>query len=111
MLPVYIRASEAHVAALKARFDRAPKPMYYREEMLLAFWAEYLGTTGEAPDRVDPDAFIRWGFARLIDHRRPLYQAIADRWGVTVEAEALADAETEEEILGAVAAALSAARG
>lgn len=108
MLPVYIRASDAHVAALTARFDRAPKPMYYREDMLLSFWADYLAQTGEAPDRVDPDAFIRWGFVRLIEHRRPLYQAIADRWGVTVEADALADAETPEAILGVIAAALDA---
>ena len=106
MLPVYIREDAAHIAALKARFDRAPKPMYYREDMLARFWADYLAETGDAPDRVDPDAFIRWGYARLIEHRRPLYQAIADRWGVTVEAEALAGAETEAQVLDAVAAAL-----
>ncbi|MFO7856953.1 MAG: ATPase [Paracoccaceae bacterium] len=106
MLPVYIRGTEAHEAALKARFDRAPKPIYYQEAMLLRFWEEYRAETGEAEDEVDPDAFVRWGFAHQIAHRRPLYQAIADNWGVTVEADDMAAAETEAEILGVIAAAL-----
>jgi hypothetical protein len=87
MLPVYIRGTEAHEAALKARFDRAPKPIYYLEEMLLALWRRHLEETGLAPHEVDPDAFIRWGFAEQLAHRRPRYQAIADGWGVTVEAD------------------------
>ncbi|GIX13602.1 MAG: hypothetical protein KatS3mg118_1561 [Paracoccaceae bacterium] len=32
LLIVLIEGSEAHEEALKARFDRAPKPMYYRED-------------------------------------------------------------------------------
>ncbi|MEO0680269.1 MAG: ATPase [Pseudomonadota bacterium] len=106
MLPVYIRGTEAHEAALKARFDRAPKPIYYQEAMLHAFWAEYREQTGDAEDAVDPDAFIRWGFARQIAHRRPLYQAIADKWGVTVEADAMAAAEGPDAVVAAIAEGL-----
>ena len=90
MLPVYIRGTEAHEADLKARFDRAPKPMYYQEAFLKSVWRDYVEETGGAEEFVDPDAFIRYGFARLLDHRRPRYQAIADKWGVVVEADEIA---------------------
>lgn len=106
VLPVYIRGTEAHEAALQARFDRAPKPIYYEEGMLHRCWAEYRAATGEAEDEVDPDAFIRWGFARQIAHRRPLYQAIADTWGVTVEADDVAAVEAEADLLALIARAL-----
>jgi hypothetical protein len=29
---------------------------------------------------------MAWGFRRLLAHRLPRYDAIAERWGVTVEA-------------------------
>ncbi len=97
ILPIYIRATEAHEDELKARFDRAPKPMYYKEDFLRTIWGEYLAETGTDAARVDPDAFIRYGFARLIAHRRPRYQAIADGWGITVEADDIAAVQTGAE--------------
>ena len=96
MLPVYIRGTEAHESALKARFDRAPKPIYYKEDFLRATWADYLAATGLPESDVDPDAFIRHGFSRLLDQRRPRYQAIADNWGVTVDVDDVAAVETPE---------------
>ncbi|WP_118132568.1 ATPase [Oceanicella sp. SM1341] len=108
MLIVYIRGSEAHEDALKARFDRAPKPMYYREDFLRAQWSRYLAERGVEEDAVDPDDFIRFGFAQLLGHRRPLYQAIADNWGVTVEADDIAEVTTAAEFDTLVARALDA---
>jgi hypothetical protein len=90
VMPVYIRGTEADEDALKARFDRTPKPMYYSEDFLKDAWARFVAAQGGCADAVDPDAFIRWGFAELLAHRRPRYQAIADRWGVTVEAAEIA---------------------
>jgi hypothetical protein len=106
MLPVYIRGDLQHEADLKARFDRSPKPIYYQESFLLNIWADYLKETGENPNTVDPDAFIRYGFAQQLAHRRPRYQAIADNWGVTVEADAIAAVETAEGFDDLIAAAL-----
>lgn len=85
-LPVWLRGTEADREALVRRFDRAPKPMYYPENFLTELWTGYCRTQGIAPDEVDPDAFIRHGFRSLIAHRLPRYEAIAERWGVTVEA-------------------------
>jgi hypothetical protein len=106
VLLVYIRGTEAHEAALRARFDIAPKPMYYREDFLRAAWERYLADRGVAEDQVDPDDFIRWGFGELLSHRRPLYQAIADNWGVSVEADEVEAIQTEPEFVDLIARAL-----
>lgn len=89
LLPVWIKGSEAHRAELCRRFDRAPKPMYYRPEFLLTVWAAYLAETGLTAEKADPDAFLRFGYARLLESRQPRYAAMA-RWGVTVTAEEVA---------------------
>jgi hypothetical protein len=89
-LLVWIRGTEAHVEELARRFDRAPKPMYYEEAFLRGLWEEYRAETGVAAEAVDPDAFIRHGFRKLIAHRLPRYEAIAERWGLIVEAEEVA---------------------
>jgi hypothetical protein len=106
VLPVHIRGAEAQEEALKARFDRAPKPMYYREDFLKDIWARHLAERGVDEARVDPDDFIRWGFAELLAHRRPRYQAIADRWGVTVEADEIAEVDSVADFEDLIAAAL-----
>ena len=106
MLPVYIRGTDAHEADLKARFDRSPKPMYYQEAFLTEVWQDFLADTGQSQSKVNPDEFIRYGFARLLNHRRPRYQAIADKWGVTVEADEIADVQSGADFDTLVAKAL-----
>jgi hypothetical protein len=90
MLLVWIEGTEAHTEALIRRFDRAPKPMYYQPDFLHAAWEEYRAETGLAEDKVDPDAFVRWAYARALAHRQPRYRAMARNWGVTVAAEDMA---------------------
>lgn len=85
LLLVWIEGSEAHRDELCRRFDRAPKPMYYRPAFLHQVWGEYLAETGLTEETADPDAFLRFGYARLLDSRQPRYAAMA-RWGVTVSA-------------------------
>lgn len=109
-LIVYIEGDDAHAEALKARFDKSPKPMYYNEAFLKQCWDDYRKETGAADDKVDPDAFIRWGFARLIEWRAPRYKSIADNWGVTVSAKDIEAVQTPEAFLTLVESAL-AARG
>ncbi|MFT4792742.1 MAG: hypothetical protein ACJAW4_000994 [Paracoccaceae bacterium] len=106
VLLVFIRGTEALEDALKARFDRAPKPMYYREDFLKDIWARYLAERAVDEAHVDPDDFIRWGFAELLAHRSPRYQAISDRWGVTVEAEDIANVSSVTEFEDLIAGAL-----
>jgi len=96
---VYIAGDERHAEALKARFAKYPKPMYYNEAFLKRIWTEYLSQKGVAEHDVDPDDFIRWGFAQLIDWRAPRYDAIAKNWGVTVSARDIEKVTTPGEFL------------
>ncbi|MEY4697010.1 MAG: hypothetical protein RIT14_1438 [Pseudomonadota bacterium] len=89
LLMVWIQGSEAHRAELIRRFDKAPKPIYYQPDFLARLWQAYLDQEGKPADQVDPDAFLRFAYARLLDHRQPRYAAMA-RWGVTVSAEEVA---------------------
>ncbi len=110
-LPVWIRGTEEHVEELAARFDRAPKPMYYPEPFLVALWDEFCATRGIAPEEVDPDAFIRHGFRALIAHRLPRYQAIAEQWGVTIEAAEAAAVRSPADFEALIGRAIDRRRG
>ncbi len=105
LLLVWIKGSEAHREELCRRFARAPKPMYYRPDFLMQVWGEFLALEGKGPDEVDPDAFLRFGYGRLLESRQPRYAAMA-RWGVTVTAEDVAMVKTPSDFDGLIATAL-----
>ena len=106
-LPVWIRNDAAHVERLIERFDRAPKPMAYQPEFLLQCWQDYLAETGDAPDTVDPNAFVRWTYARALAHRAPRYEAMA-KWGVTVTADSIAALQSDTDFVDLIASVLPA---
>lgn len=106
VLPVHIRATEAHVDKLVARFDQAPKPMYYHPDVLAAEWAAYLDETGARPDAVDPDTFVRWTYRRALNRREPIYRRIAENWGVSVSAQDVAGVSHPEQVVDLVTQAL-----
>jgi hypothetical protein len=105
LLLVWLKGSEAHRAELIRRFDRAPKPIYYQPDFLRVVWADYLAQQKLPEDRVDPDAFLRFAYARLLDHRQPRYADMA-RWGVTVTAEEVARVADAAGFTDLIAAAL-----
>jgi hypothetical protein len=105
-LMVWIRGSDAHTQALVERFDRAPKPMAYQPAFLDRAWDDYLAETGAPSASVDPDSFIRWTFAKALAHRQPLYAEMAARWGVTVDAEDVAQVRSATDFDDLIAAAL-----
>ncbi|WP_171123122.1 MULTISPECIES: ATPase [unclassified Ruegeria] len=90
-LMIWLRGDEEHTAELIRRFDKAPKPMSYQPEFLTRVWEEYLDENGCQPAQVDPDAFVRWTYARALAHRQPRYQAMADNWGVSISAKDMHD--------------------
>lgn len=107
LLLIWIRGSDDDVEALVSRFDRAPKPMYYQEAFLRELWADYLARTHCPAEAVDPDAFIRHGFRALINHRLPRYAAMAENWGVTVEAAEVATVRDPADFEALVASAIA----
>ncbi len=108
VLLVWIEGSEAHTEELVRRFDKAPKPMCYQPEFLAAAWADYLAETGQAADGVDPDAFVRWTFARALAHRQPRYAAMARNWGLRVSADDVARIREPGDFVELVAGAFDA---
>ncbi|WP_136443653.1 ATPase [Pacificoceanicola onchidii] len=105
-LMVWIKGDEAHTEELIRRFDQAPKPMAYQPAFLDGAWRAYLDEQGCAEAEVDPDAFIRWTYAKALAHRQPLYKAMAAKWGVTVEASDVATVRDEADFDAVIAAAL-----
>ncbi|KGM47895.1 hypothetical protein [Pseudooceanicola atlanticus] len=106
-LLVWIKGGEEHAQELIRRFDRAPKPMYYQGKFLENAWAAYREETGEAEDEVDPDAFVRYTYARALAHRQPRYAQMAKR-GVTVTADEVSRLADEEGFVALIAKALEA---
>jgi hypothetical protein len=106
VLMVWIEGSDAHTQELVHRFDRAPKPMCYNADFLTKAWADYSAETSQPEDKVDPDAFVRWTYARALAHRQPRYRAMADNWGITVQADDIARVETEADMIDLIAKAL-----
>ncbi|MFT6659735.1 ATPase [Maritalea sp.] len=84
---LYIRGTKEDEQRLISSFVKAPKPMYYSPDMLENAWGRYKAEKAIKNDNdVDPDDFAVWGFAALVRHRLPIYQAIADKFGYIIEA-------------------------
>ena len=107
-LMVWIKGSENHTADLVARFDKAPKPMAYQPEFLLASWTDYLIENNMKAGEVDPDTFIRWTYARALAHRQPRYGDMAKNWGITVDAVDMATVRDEADFVAVIGMGLEA---
>ncbi len=104
---LYIRGTEADAAELVRRFKQVPKPMYYQPKFLVKKWGEFKKLNGIKNDNdVDPDAFGAWGFEALLYDRLPRYQALADKFGYTVEAADVATVRDGDEFIDLVASAI-----
>ena len=106
MLLIWIEGSDTHTSELIARFDRAPKPMYYQPKFLHKAWSDYLHQNALQPTQVDPDAFVRWTYARALAHRQPRYAAMAKNWGISVTAEEVRQVTSAQDFENLIALAL-----
>ena len=107
LLMVWIAGNEAHTSELVRRFDKSPKPMCYQPAFLLSSWEEYQSETGLSPDKVNPDDFIRWTYARALAHRQPRYVQMA-QWGITLQTDDVKNIYSPEYFEDLVASALDA---
>jgi hypothetical protein len=106
-LILYLRAGPEMETELIRRAVENPKPLYYRGDFLDRRLAEYLQREGlQSPDEVVPDRFVQWIFPELVRHRRPRYEALAQRHGYTVDARDLERIQNEPEFLELVATAI-----
>ncbi len=107
-LLLYIRGTDADAQALIERYRNAPKPMYYRPALLVEKWAEFKRLNAiELDEDVNPDEFAIWGFEAILHDRLPRYQALADRYGYTIDASDLSDVRDEQDFLALMRKAIS----
>lgn len=104
---IYLRADHDMEDELIRRAVANPKPLYYQEAFLDEHLAEYLQLKGlRDVDDIEPDGFVQWVFPRLLAHRRPMYEAIADRYGYQVQANSIDKVRTEDDVMALIANAL-----
>lgn len=106
-LIVYIKIPPALEQTIIERAKSDPKPLYYREEFLDEKLAEFMLLKNYAStDAIEPDDFVSWVFPELFKSRLPRYQAIADQYGYTVDANDVATVKGEDDFIRLIADAL-----
>lgn len=106
-LIIYIKATEKDEHELVQRAITDPKPLYYREAFLDEHLDLYMHQQGlDYVAQIDPDDFVRWIFPHLFNARIPRYDAIAEKYGVTISTDELWQTKGTEEFLQLVARAL-----
>jgi hypothetical protein len=107
-LIIYIKIPPALEQTIIERAKTDPKPLYYREAFLDEKLAEFLALKNYSSTEVmPPDEFVTWVFPELFKSRLPRYQAIADQYGYTVDADDIAQVKNEADFIALVADALA----
>ncbi len=106
-LIIYIKTPKSLEKTIIARAKTDPKPLYYRESFLDEKLAEFMALNNyNDPDLIPPDDFVSWVFPELYKSRLPRYQAIADQYGYTIDAEEMAKVSGEEGFIQLIADAI-----
>jgi hypothetical protein len=107
-LIIYIKIPPALEQTIIERAKTDPKPLYYREAFLDEKLTEFLSLKNySSPSVMPPDEFVTWVFPELFKSRKPRYQAIADQYGYTVDADDIAKVKNEADFIALVADALA----
>ncbi|MCS5591892.1 MAG: ATPase [Gammaproteobacteria bacterium] len=106
-LILYVKTSSANEKVLIKRAQSHPKPLYYQTD----FFQEALNTYLSENElsyvaQMNPDAFVRWVFPKLVANRLPKYQAIADQYGYTISSDALYHCKTADDVFTLIDEAL-----
>ena len=81
--------------------------MYYNETFLRESLSTYLDHEGLSDvNEMNPESFAKWIFPQLVKHRRPLYQALADKYGYTITAQEAGQVKSEADLLELVELAI-----
>ena len=106
-LIIYIKIPPTLEQTIIERAKTDPKPLYYREAFLDEKLAEFMRLKNYAStDVMPPDEFVSWVFPELFKSRLPRYQAIADQYGYTIDANDAATVKNEADFIQLVANAL-----
>ena len=107
-LIIYIKIPPNLEQTIIERAKTDPKPLYYREAFLDEKLNEFMRERDlQSTDAIPPDAFVSWVFPELFKSRLPRYEAIAQQYGYTVDANDVAAVKGEEDFIRLVADAIA----
>lgn len=105
---IYIKTSAKLNKTIIARAKSSPKPLYYRDAFLDKNLADYMHKNNYSHiDKIPPDEFAGWVFPKLLESRLPRYQAIANRYGYTLDAGDVAKVNNEDDFMQLIATAIA----
>ncbi len=111
-LIIYIKIPPELEQTIIDRAKNEPKPLYYREAFLDEKLTEFLQLRNYvSADLMPPDEFVSWVFPELFKARLPRYEAIAEKYGYTIDGNDVAKVETEDDFIALIAAALAKQTG
>ncbi len=106
-LIIYIKIPSALEQTIIERAKSDPKPLYYREAFLDQKLTEFMRLKNySSTDVMPPDDFVSWVFPELFKSRLPRYQAIADQYGYSIDANDVATVKGEDDFIRLIADAL-----
>ena len=106
-LIIYIKIPPNLEQTIIERSKTDPKPLYYREAFLDEKLAEFMQLKNyPSTDVMPPDEFVSWVFPELFKSRLPRYEAIANQYGYTVDANDVATVKNEADFIRLIADAL-----
>ena len=98
-LILLIKGNATHNEELIKRFTKNPKPIYYNENFLHEKWSAYKKLNSIPEHKVHPEQFALYCFEDLLRHRAPIYDKIAQNWGITLQADEVSEVRDEKDFL------------
>jgi len=106
-LILYIKIPSALEQTIIDRAKSDPKPLYYRPEFLDEKLTQFMTERGYgSSEQIPPDEFVSWVFPELFRSRVPRYEAIAAQYGYTVDADEVAQVQSEADFIQLIARAI-----
>lgn len=104
---VYLQHDEEGEREVLKRAQEYPKPLFFPPNLFEGWLREYLKEKSlSGVSDIVPDDFSRWVFPRLFESRKPKYQALADRYGVSIYSGKFAGVSNSDDIINLIAEAL-----
>ena len=106
-LIIYIKTNKEAERVLIERSKNQPKPVYYHPGFLASALQSYLEKNSlDYVAQINPDAFARWVFPRLVEDRLAKYQTLAEQYGYIIKSDDLYHCHSEDDVINLIAGAL-----
>lgn len=107
-LILYIEIPDTLEQTIVERAKTDPKPLYYREDFLDVHLEKFMFLNGYTEiEQIIPDEFVTWVFPYLFQARVPRYEAIAQEYGYTLDANDVAKVNNEADFIELIATAIT----